>query len=289
MPSRHYSRIYIPFFVVSSNYKVFLIAQKEQKQQYISGITSISPLYVSITISHAYALTSITLDHLTMFVRSASFQRSASRCLIAARNFATTAENSAGVVYKGATYPFKWLRDSCQCPECVHPSTHQKLHRTTDIPANVRPATNGVQSTEDGVSITWASGHRSSYPSSFLQAYASPASLHQFHHDVEACNWNKEQISSARDLFVPYANLKTPSGLLAATTQLTRYGLLFVTGVPTNETANDTCEARKLAETFGEIRTTMYGKLWDVINVRDSKNIAYTNLDLGLHMDLLYA
>lgn len=28
-------------------------------------------------------------------------------------------------------------------------------------------------------------------------------------------------------------------------------------------------------------------QLWDVINIRDSTNIAFTDLDLGLHMDLL--
>lgn len=48
-----------------------------------------------------------------------------------------------------------------------------------------------------------------------------------------------------------------------------------------------TCELRKLAETFSNIRETFYGQVWDVVNVRNSRNIAYTNLDLGLHMDLL--
>jgi len=76
--------------------------------------------------------------------------------------------------------------------------------------------------------------------------------------------------------------------MLTAIMQLERYGLAFVTGVPTHETSTETCELRKLAEMFGEIRNTFYGELWDVKNIRNSRNIAYTNLDLGLHMDLLY-
>lgn len=76
--------------------------------------------------------------------------------------------------------------------------------------------------------------------------------------------------------------------MLKATTQLQRYGLAFVTGVPTQETSAEICELRKLAGMFGEIRNTFYGELWDVRNIRNSRNIAYTNLDLGLHMDLLY-
>lgn len=66
------------------------------------------------------------------------------------------------------------------------------------------------------------------------------------------------------------------------------YGLLFVTNVPTEGTTNDACELRTLATRFGEIRETFYGQTWDVKNVPNSKNIAYTNVDLGLHMDLLY-
>lgn len=40
---------------------------------------------------------------------------------------------------------------------------------------------------------------------------------------------------------------------------------------------------------MGEIRRTWYGdRVWDVKSVAGSKNIAYTNLDLGLHMDLVH-
>jgi hypothetical protein len=88
---------------------------------------------------------------------------------------------------------------------------------------------------------------------------------------------------------MPYKSLHTPSGLLAGINQLSQLGLLVVTGVPNVESSIQTCELRKLAQLFGEIRDTFYGELWDVRNVRNARNIAYTNLDLGLHMDLLYA
>ncbi|KAJ3554997.1 hypothetical protein NM688_g2814 [Phlebia brevispora] len=205
------------------------------------------------------------------------------------RTIASVSEGANGLLYKGTTYPFRWLRDSCQCPECVHSSNRQKLHRTTDIPADIRPAIDGVQATDAGVQVTWTSGHRSSFTDSFLQTYGSLDTLHEFHHDVQPVVWDKNQlVESAEHLFVPYEDLRRPSGLLSAITQLTQYGLLFVTGVPTQETSNDTCETRKLAQRFGEIRNTFYGELWDVINVRNSTNIAYTNLNLGLHMDLMY-
>ncbi|KAF9238088.1 hypothetical protein BU15DRAFT_75479 [Melanogaster broomeanus] len=94
-------------------------------------------------------------------------------------------------------------------------------------------------------------------------------------------------ISQAEDLYIPYNELTEPSRLLSAINQLTQSGLLFVTGIPNEPTSNETCELRKLAHMFGELRTTFYGEMWDVKIAHNSRNIAYTNLDLGLHMDLL--
>lgn len=89
------------------------------------------------------------------------------------------------------------------------------------------------------------------------------------------------------NLFTPYDSLKQEYGLLNVITQLEQYGMVFVSGVSNVETSNEKCELRTLAEMFGEIRNTFYGELWNVKNVHNSTNIAYTNLDLGLHMDLL--
>jgi gamma-butyrobetaine dioxygenase len=186
-----------------------------------------------------------------------------------------------------ASFPHKWLRDSCQCRECVHPSTRQKLHNTADIPPDTVPREAGVQLTSGGLEVEWANGHKSFYPTPFLEAHSSRGSLATFHRDLSPQVWDIATISKAPHLFVPYSSLKEPLGLLTAMTQLAQYGLLFVSSVPNAATLHETCELRKLASYFGEIRETFYGPLFDVKNVRNSANIAYTNLDLGLHMDLL--
>lgn len=99
---------------------------------------------------------------------------------------------------------------------------------------------------------------------------------------------------------------------------LTSQGLAFVTGLPTDKTGDNPdahdptspslarladmvrrergClgeQVRRLTWPFalqlGEIRHTFYGPLWNVRSLgASSRNIAYTNLDLGLHMDLCY-
>ncbi|KAJ7450826.1 hypothetical protein FB451DRAFT_1354541 [Mycena latifolia] len=187
-----------------------------------------------------------------------------------------------------ASFPFVWLRDSCLSPDCIHPSTSQKLHRTSDIPLDVKPAKGGVTLADGGLHIQWADGHKSFYPRDFLHRHSSSERLAAFHGDLMEQPWGAAEIARRWNLFVPYASLQEPAMLRIAIDQLCSDGLLFVTGVPTAETGAADCELRKLAGTFSHIRETFYGQVWDVVNVRDSRNIAYTNLDLGLHMDLLY-
>ncbi|KAF8065026.1 Clavaminate synthase-like protein [Lyophyllum atratum] len=201
----------------------------------------------------------------------------------------TPGSSSLTVHSLNASFPYVWLRDSCQSsPECIHPTTFQKLHKTSDIPVDVKPIDNGIHIAPDGIRIEWMDGHQSLFTRSFLERHSSQEKLCEFHRDIGAKPWDNASISKTRDLFVPYPSLQTPGGLLAAITQISQNGLLFVTGVPNEETADNNCELPTLAQLFGDIRTTFYGRLWDVVNLRNSRNIAYTNLDLGLHMDLLY-
>lgn len=187
------------------------------------------------------------------------------------------------------TYAYRWLRDACTCPSCIHPSTQQKLHRTSDIPASITPE--NVEVSDDGVHISWAGSdrHRSFFPRALLAAHADPSALHSFHNDVPVARWPTASAllaASGPDLEVPYDELATPRGLLRAITQLQRTGLLFLRDVPSTDTSDANCEARKLAARFAEVRDTFYGDVWNVKTRDESRNIAYTSLFLGLHMDL---
>ena len=193
------------------------------------------------------------------------------------------------------SFPYIWLRDSCQSSKCIHEKSTQKLHRSSDIPLNIAPiespAGEGVRITPNGINIVWNDGHTSSFDQAFLERHASTSKLMEWHldHHLTEEVWTHTSISNLPNLFIPYDKIKTPSGLVEAITQISKYGLLFISGVPNQETSHDTCELRSLAERFGEIRPTFHGVFWDVVNgANGSRNIAYTDLELGLHMDIMY-
>lgn len=71
--------------------------------------------------------------------------------------------------------------------------------------------------------------------------------------------------------------------LYQAVYNLHKYGFVYVTGVPEDETS-----VENLAERIGVLKTTFYGRTWDVRSVPDAINVAYTAQDLGFHMDLCY-
>ncbi|KAG0044557.1 hypothetical protein BGZ83_010232 [Gryganskiella cystojenkinii] len=193
-----------------------------------------------------------------------------------------------------------WLRDNCPCPECIHPSTRQKLHASSQIPLDIQATT--CKATPEGLELTWSKGledvgdwedpkksqpgHKSVYSwDMVLGSYGSTPKQHRTETRMNhpAVLWD-EKMMTEKVLWLDYEEYaKTEEGLLKALKHLQDYGLVFVRGVPTDDQ-----EVVKVAERIGHLRETFYGRTWDVKSVPDAKNIAYTNLNLGLHMDLLY-
>ncbi|ODN73907.1 hypothetical protein L202_07417 [Cryptococcus amylolentus CBS 6039] len=97
--------------------------------------------------------------------------------------------------------------------------------------------------------------------------------------------WDGESLPLT-NLRFKYSDL--PQSLFKVLEQLQVYGIAIVEGVPTDTTGNDDCTLRKVTNMVGEIRNTFYGETWNVKSMKQSKNVAYTSVNLGLHMDLLY-
>ncbi|KAF9580963.1 hypothetical protein BGW38_002189, partial [Lunasporangiospora selenospora] len=193
-----------------------------------------------------------------------------------------------------------WLRDNCPCPKCIHPSTRQKLHASSQIPLDI--SVSSVQICEEGLALSWSkglldvgdweepakakSGHQSLYPwEMLLGSYGGSASEHRqtTRMNHQPILWDG-QLMNDKVLWLDYKDyIHSPEALRQGLQQLQDYGLFFVKNVPREDQ-----QVATVAERIGHLRHTFYGKTWDVRSEPDAKNIAYTNLNLGLHMDLLY-
>ncbi|KAI8806400.1 hypothetical protein BJ742DRAFT_816719 [Cladochytrium replicatum] len=210
-------------------------------------------------------------------------------------------------------FHYSWLRDNCQCPHCQQPGTKQKLFSSADVVPNVRPVS--VQLTETHLELNWPPN--SLAPVSPAAAKLMERELREPHTSRYDLNWllknsydpappkgadlTRPTFWSGKDfsekhIRIPYEQFNPASGvsphhvdandagLELALEQLQKYGLCFITNVPTDRV--DRME--EVVERFGPIRETFYQRSWDVKNDPNAKNIAYTAVELGLHMDLLY-
>ncbi|KAF7193103.1 Gamma-butyrobetaine dioxygenase [Pseudocercospora fuligena] len=180
------------------------------------------------------------------------------------------------------------LRDLCQCSKCVDPSTRQKLVYTPDIPSDIRAKE--VTFDSGNVSIKWendapgyAEDHVTTLPLKGLMRLGGRGRMTPEQAPIPRAYWNTQMYTSETSDFDYEDYMSSDSTLYTAARQLHTHGLLFVTNVPEDEES-----VERVAERIGPLKTTFYGKTWDVRSVPEAKNVAYTAQNLGFHMDLMY-
>ncbi|WVQ94272.1 hypothetical protein IAU59_001351 [Kwoniella sp. CBS 9459] len=195
------------------------------------------------------------------------------------------------------------LRDACTCKMCQDPSTKQKLITTGQAMREATAAQPIISlsqypspSHHSFLSVTWKptpeTQHVQHVPVWKLRALADRLQgdgMYTKPH-FQRKLWDNETITQSPSLRIPFSEVSTqsPRIMFKLLEQLQVYGLVVIEGVPTDPTDNEDCWLRKVMGYIGEIRNTFYGETWNVKSVKQSKNVAYTDLDLGLHMDLLY-
>ncbi|GAA5967633.1 hypothetical protein JCM11641_005716 [Rhodosporidiobolus odoratus] len=200
--------------------------------------------------------------------------------------------------------PNLFIRDASIHPDHVHPSSQQKLFRTTDIPLEGKLVGYGVHDvpghgeclvTEWSTALTTSgvpvqARKLSVVPVDFLSGIMKGDAEHDERAGVHppARTWDGESLERTLKNTDYAAFQKDDTALFETLDALTRDGIVIVRGVPTEAKEGQATELRKVVERIGSVRRTWYGDLWDVRAVEGSKNIAYTNLDLGLHMDLTH-
>ncbi|KEQ68120.1 Clavaminate synthase-like protein [Aureobasidium namibiae CBS 147.97] len=186
------------------------------------------------------------------------------------------------------TFDNVFLRDSCTCAQCVDTSTRQKRFDSADIPSNIRIRHMTSDASNGTITLTWkhdipgfGPDHTTVLPYKWLkQAPHSPVT-HTYQDGKLA--WNNKQISKRVKTFAYNDYMSDDRVLFDLLLQLKVLGLVFIKNLPETESS-----IIQTANRIGPLKNTFYGETWDVRSVSNAKNVAYTDVHLGFHMDLLY-
>ncbi|NKB67312.1 MAG: DUF971 domain-containing protein [Candidatus Latescibacteria bacterium] len=177
---------------------------------------------------------------------------------------------------KGRYHPL-WLRDNCPCVQCRHPGSGQRLLETATIPAATHPAAYRPE-TDGDLAVDWQpEGHQSRYPAALLRAYAQEAAAPEYVPIAWEGSFDTALVEMA------YDDLGQDKALHRWLTNLPVYGFALLRQCPLQEGL-----VEEVAQHFGYVRQTNYGRIFDVRSVSDPNNLAYTGLALSPHTDNPY-
>ncbi|WP_329490060.1 TauD/TfdA family dioxygenase [Kitasatospora sp. NBC_01246] len=173
--------------------------------------------------------------------------------------------------------PPYWLRDNCPCAECRDGRSGQKLFQITDLPADLALAAHAEVG--GNLEVLWSDGHRSRYPLEWLARDA----------DGDGRTEAEKQLWVAADFRrgIPEAAweayLADPAERAAVLGAVRRSGFAVLRGVPAVER-----QVLAVARSFGHVRVTNYGELFDVRVEPDPNNLAFTSAAIAPHSDNPY-
>ncbi len=182
-------------------------------------------------------------------------------------------------------FPAVWLRDNCPCPQCQDPGSGQKLKDITEIPNDL-----GVAASADAgesVLVTFApDGHRSA----FSRAWLAGHELDGYADGDGRTEDDKELWPSAALANVPQVSWTRyldrrdgRSDRIRALADVLRRGFVLLRDVPAEPGT-----VLEVAASFGFVRETNYGRLFDVRVEPEPDNLAFTSRAILPHTDNPY-
>lgn len=177
-----------------------------------------------------------------------------------------------------------WLRDNALDPETRSEINGQRLITLLDIPSNTHIVDASLTSEGDLSVMIAPEMKRIFFQSAWLKrnAYDHARSQNVGWFDPAVETWDAHLQTR-----VPTSNWDMVRGSLPARGEwfaaIRKYGFAVLKGVPTESGA--VCD---VAEMFGFVRETNYGRWFDVRSEVNPSNLAYTNLGLQAHTDNPY-
>ncbi len=183
-------------------------------------------------------------------------------------------------------FPAVWLRDNCPCAECTDPHSRQKFLDITDIDGDLVVA--ATEEAGESVVVTYAPGqHRSVFSRAWLAEHALDA-----YGDGDGRTEDDKELWLAADLAGPPARvpeaswpryLAEPAERARSLAAVLRQGFVLLHDVPAEPGL-----VLEVAASFGYVRQTNYGALFDVRVEPAPGNLAFTSREILPHTDNPY-
>ena len=182
-------------------------------------------------------------------------------------------------------YHSTWLRDNALDPKTRDINNGQRLITLSDIPINTYIESATLDDSGKNIFLTFLPETKKvSFSSSWLEAHAYDTKRNNIKGWIasDLKIWGKNMLKSIPS--VDYNSARSNKNLLLQWLKaLYRFGFAKVTGGKIESGA-----LIQIADLFGYVRETNYGKWFDVRSEINAINLAYTNLSLQAHTDNPY-
>ncbi|CAJ2507812.1 Uu.00g089980.m01.CDS01 [Anthostomella pinea] len=188
----------------------------------------------------------------------------------------------------------QWVRNACTCPRCVDPASGQKQFSICEVPQDL-PIGQADFNEAGDLEVSWTDDffcdgmtHRSTYPARLFEALRlDPSAMRRRSQaiiDTQRLRlWNKELMEKSVR-FVNYDQWMQGSSkefnLAIETFHL--YGILFLKDIPSDVTQE------QLAAPIGPLKSTVWGRTWDVKHIPKSRTVAHGHGPVPLQTQLPY-
>jgi gamma-butyrobetaine dioxygenase len=180
-------------------------------------------------------------------------------------------------------FPAAWLRDNCDCPRCRDSRTGQKLFQVTDLPEGLAIGSEQMVERDGGTvwEVRWLpDGHVSRYAADWLDAAGEADDRTEDAKELWAADrFGDGQLPEA--LWQDYQ--RDDAERLRVLDAVARLGFALLREVPPRDG-----QVLAVAQTFGFVRETNYGRLFEVRVEESPNNLAFTSAAIAPHTDNPY-
>ena len=169
--------------------------------------------------------------------------------------------------------PPLWLRERSPEADQCDPATHQRLFDPHHLPEDL--SLTALELDEDAVAVTFSDGHACRIALADLEADLDP----DFGLPSPVA-WRSDQ---PPDAAFDWSDVSESDGLRAVLAAFLRYGFVILRGTPTERRS-----ILSIAENFGHVRDTNFGRMFEVYSHPNPIDLAYRAVALAPHTDNPY-